>query len=1032
MNLKLSILTTFLVFGMAQNAQAMTTSTIVTDAIGTREVWTFEENLGVKNMVSRVNQVDGKGVYQTWDANNNLVSKTDSEGRVTTYTYNATNQRISMTEASDTADARTTTYEYISPDLDIVTKTTSPSIATGYSKEVINTYDAQQNVIKTEIQGFNPEGIAVSREMTFTYDSLGKVTQIDGYRTDVADITTFEYYDCLTGGKCGQIKQVSNALGHVTTYDEYNGNAKLLKMTDSSGVVTTHTYHPRNWLLSRTQTYTNVDGSTVSRTTSYVYDNVGQMIQSTSPDGTVLNYEYDAAHDLRAITDNLGNKVTYTYDPKGNRNQQMTFDPDGTLVRQIQTEYDIRNFVKSINSSGSVTQMVNDAVGNLTTQTDPNENPSTQSQYDSLYRLTNTINSFSNSTGYEYNVADQLVKVTAPNGAVTQYAYDDLDNLLSEVSPDRGTLTYTHNDAGNVLTQTDSRGITASYVYDALNRLTTVSYPNSSENIAYTYDQGTAEYSCHVQNDAYSIGKLCYTQDEAGETYYQYDQWGNPAKQTRLELGQIYITEYQYDDANRITKMIYPNGRVVNYIRDVIGRIIDVTTQLNETALATDVSTNRTYRADGLLTGQTLGNGIQEERTYDLQGRVTYIDTGIPSDTSVEAWGYAYDANGNILSIDKAKDSRTFIYDVLDRLVEDIQGTDANPALENSPLFTIKDFNYEYDENGNRLKKNNTNYQYTDFSNVLIKNGKKEIETDAIGNITQFRNGKGFTHSGSNRLRTVTNKNDELKATYYYNANNQRTQKVKPNRTQVFHYDLAGNLILKTWVNGHPREDYIWVDGQLAQYAKTKGNKIKPAGGGKKVPDGTIKEEIHKTYISNDHLATPRLGTNDDQTVTWRWESDGFNAVRPNKDPDQDGIKVNLKIGFPGQYWDSESGLYYNWNRYYDPKNARYITSDPIGLDDGVNTYAYVKGNPLTHIDFNGLYRHRLSNPPAPKINPMPSSPEPQVCVTNDDCPQEIAACDDLCSNLPFGATEPGIIGYQQYSSCMRGCIPARCGGNPF
>jgi RHS repeat-associated protein len=84
--------------------------------------------------------------------------------------------------------------------------------------------------------------------------------------------------------------------------------------------------------------------------------------------------------------------------------------------------------------------------------------------------------------------------------------------------------------------------------------------------------------------------------------------------------------------------------------------------------------------------------------------------------------------------------------------------------------------------------------------------------------------------------------------------------------------------------------------------------------------------------------------------VVWQWDSEAFGNKLPES---SGGTEVNLR--FPGQYYDSETGLYYNYFRYYDPATGRYLESDPIGLEGGLNTYGYVGGNPLYWVDPLGL-----------------------------------------------------------------------------
>jgi len=110
-------------------------------------------------------------------------------------------------------------------------------------------------------------------------------------------------------------------------------------------------------------------------------------------------------------------------------------------------------------------------------------------------------------------------------------------------------------------------------------------------------------------------------------------------------------------------------------------------------------------------------------------------------------------------------------------------------------------------------------------------------------------------------------------------------------------------------------------------------------------------------YIHNDHLGTPKLMTNQTGQPVWRALATPFGKATVDEDVDGDGKDVVMNILFPGQYYDSESGLNYNYFRTYDPDTGRYITSDPIGLAGGVNTYTYVENDPINWIDPLGLVK---------------------------------------------------------------------------
>ena len=108
-------------------------------------------------------------------------------------------------------------------------------------------------------------------------------------------------------------------------------------------------------------------------------------------------------------------------------------------------------------------------------------------------------------------------------------------------------------------------------------------------------------------------------------------------------------------------------------------------------------------------------------------------------------------------------------------------------------------------------------------------------------------------------------------------------------------------------------------------------------------------------YYHHDHLQTPIQGTDKAGNIVWAASYDAFgkaSIITPVATVDKPTIESNLRL--PGQYEDQETGLHYNYFRYYDTQTGRYISQDPIGLAGGVNMYGYVMANPIGNIDPRG------------------------------------------------------------------------------
>ncbi|MEJ2392880.1 MAG: RHS repeat-associated core domain-containing protein [Gammaproteobacteria bacterium] len=943
------------------------TQTTVTDAAGSKDILTFKTRLGVKDLLSKIKQSDGKGLTQQFDARNNLTQSTDADGHVTTYSYDEQNRLTSRTEAAGTPQARTLSYQYTSDSLALPSEITRPSVCSGASQQTDITYDGHHNPISITETGYTPNCSPVTRTLSLAYNNAGQIIRIDGPRTGVNDVTTLSYNDCQSGGACGQLKSLTDALGHTTTYDQYDANGRLLQMTGPNGLVTTYTYAPRGLVTRITQQ--PFSGS--ARTTSFAYTASGKLAQAHFPDGRTLTYTYNDAQELIQVTDNLGDKVSYSYDSRGNRTQTATYDPDGTLVSQIQQTYDLRNHLASINDGGSVTRLVSDALGNLTRQTDPNHNPPTTHGYDPLNRLIQTVNALGGVTAYSYNPNDQVTQVETPNGATTQYQYDDFGDLLAEDSPDRGTTIYAYDDAGNLISKTDARGVTATYRYDALNRLTAIRYSavpkqtgHGVHDERYRHDGLTQlEHSPDVtliydsgNNCSNGIGRLCRVQDPSGTTDYAYDAYGNVLTETHVEAGRHRLnrtttTQYRYDAGNRVIAITYPDGREVDYSRDALGRIQAIAATVN--GKTRNIVTNRQYRADGLVTTQTFGNGLVGQRQYTPQGQLSqWTLTGKAANDRL----YGYDANGNLVGLQDSTGMANYQYDALNRLIDEAKGRYHNA--------------YSYDANGNRLSSlkpdgDTKAYSYAPQSNRLTRVGRKAIALDAAGNTINDGHYQ-YRYDAAGRLSTVL-RHGRFIASYRYNYRGLRIEKRTREGITTFSYDGAGHLISEHGASDPGgNRDYVWTDSTPIAQIDGQGAIRRHSGWWSQILSGFGRHHRagydHLSYLHTDGLGTPRLATNARQQVVWRWTGDAFGAERTRSDHrwnprhDRSINRIQMNLRYPGQYFDAETGLFYNWHRYYDPTTGRYGRSDPMGLRGGVDIYGYADARPTNFIDVLGLF----------------------------------------------------------------------------
>ncbi|CAC5342507.1 MULTISPECIES: RHS repeat-associated core domain-containing protein [Planktothrix] len=748
-----------------------------------------------------------------------------------------------------------------------------------------------------------------SNRITATYTG-NQLTRIDSTNGDNLSLS---YNDQ------GRISQVVDQAGRTTTYSYDPTGELLLSITDPQGT-TSYTYNAAKALTS----VTFADGTQ----TLYDYDAQGRVIkQSLNGGAQAITFEYDSAGGVTA-SDATGAKTKLLLNDLGQigqlqdalgRNLQFKYDGDGNLIQQIAPGNISSNFTY-------------DQQGNLLNQVDPLGN-SVDFTYDPTFNQVQSVSDQrGNVTGYNYDDKGNLVKIEyVPssdeqlnypignlNGLVSNRTFGRLDSLSNSTGTNPTVSYYDKN--GKLITSKvayTNESIKEQFNYDPQGNL--VKYVNRrGQGIEYTYD------------DRERLIKQ--TNPDGSQINFTYDQRDNLISTTDAK-GTI---SQEFDSADRLTKITYPNGRFLQYTYDAAGRR---TRMVDQDGFAV----NYGYDSLGRLAGLTDSNGQKiAGYTYDNLGRLSREDNGNGTYTT-----YGYDAAEQLLNIvnyapNASVNSRfDYTYDQLGQLTSmttldgiSKYGYDANGQLISVTLPDNRTIQYQYDAAGNRI--------------AVTDNGvATSYETNSLNQYTAV--GKGnYTYDADGNLISKTEGGKT--STYTYDVENRLVGVVTPDGIWSYDYDAFGNRIASTH-NGQ-RTEYLLDPSSF-------GNVVGEYSNGNLIARYThgfgLESRVDATnttaYYDFDAIGSTAGLTGGNGSYVNRYSylpfGEDLNKVEAVSNP----------FEFVGQFgvMDEENGLDFARARYYRASEGRFINPDPIGIVGGLNLYNYVDNDPLNNIDPSGF-----------------------------------------------------------------------------
>jgi RHS repeat-associated protein len=632
-----------------------------------------------------------------------------------------------------------------------------------------------------------------------------------------------------------------------------------------------------------------------------LYDKLGRPVSFIHEDKT-SRVEYDAAGRLSRIRASDGGSIEWQWSAENQLLSRKHMDAAGNVIDASKLEYGKDNKLNAIDDLfRGKSNYQYDEQGRVIAHTMGSGIETTYAYnamglLDTITRLSGTDQAAKSQL--HYDIHGNIVSVSDPRGNRSYSAYDDFGHKLYSSNPDRGVTMYRYDAAGNVNARVDESGVINTYHYDRVNRLTGVGLPGLSPTNRFEHDAHGHPMKREGLNEAVS---------------YNYGARNRIDKRTTLKTLRRHYDSTLQIEASGIRQRT-PGGAQIDI--DISDNGDHYTFRLNGVEKA-QIETN----GDGRLGNLLFSNGISRQYRYK-SGRLLSVETH-KGDTKIGSSDYQYNERAHVTGIDERRINHsfaaTFDYDIAGRLsTADING---------------ERYNWHYDLNGNRIATavgvSVRNYEVEDNNNRYKRIADSTIgyaNTGEIVNDGELR----YRYTVGHRLAAVY-RDRTLLAKYLYNSEGERIRKtVFTSEKPAITYYLYDNQKLQAELdeNGDIQREYIYLGNALLGFI----------------------ENTQFYAIELNHLGAPTGVYDESGKLVWKAHYLPFGEAQVQL------ATIELNIRLPGQYFDKESGKHYNYLRTYDPNNGRYLSSDPLGIQPGFNTYAYVKNDPLNRVDPLGLY----------------------------------------------------------------------------